>query len=209
MNASESTNAVALSERSKPVGKVRVLVVEDEASLRALLIRAATEWGFSATPASSGEIGVRRNETDPFDIAVLDLILPAMNGIDTLAQLRRTSPNIQGIILTGSATVAAAKAAIHLGVVEFLTKPCNRGELEQALERARRCVMNPLPTGTTQAEPAASAGPSWQEVERQHILAAVDRNGGDRAGTARELGISRKTLYNKLKEYLRQGFNIP
>jgi len=45
---------------------------------------------------------------------------------------------------------------------------------------------------------------NWAEVEREHILAAMARNAGEREVTARELGISRKTLYNKLKAYVRQ-----
>lgn len=209
MSMSDHANASEPAARSKPVAVVRVLVVEDEKSLRELLIRAAGEWGFSATPASSGELAARLNEAEPFDIAILDLCLPGMDGIETLARLRHQSPNIQGIILTGSATVPAAKAAIHLGVVEFLTKPCNRGELERALERARRRVANPAPLiGRDDAE-EQPPGASWEGVERQHILAAIDRNAGDRALTAHELGISRKTLYNKLKQYIRQGFSIP
>lgn len=209
MSIPERANASAPEARPKPLGAVRVLVVEDEKSVRELLIRTAGEWGFVATPASSGEIAARLNDAESFDIAILDLGLPGMNGIDTLARLRQRSPSIQGIILTGSATVPAAKAAIHLGVVEFLTKPCNRGELEQALERARRRVSNPTPVLSGDDCDQAPDGASWEQVERQHILAAIDRNTGDRALTARELGISRKTLYNKLKQYLRQGFSIP
>lgn len=197
------------SVRPKPVAATRVLVVEDEKPLRELLIRAAGEWGFSAIPASSGELAATLNEADPFDIAILDLCLPGMNGIETLARLRNQSPSIQGIILTGSATVPAAKAAIHLGVVEFLTKPCNRGELERALDRARSRVINPVPVVKYDDAEDQPAGASWEQVERQHILASIDRNAGDRALTARELGISRKTLYNKLKQYLRQGFPLP
>jgi DNA-binding NtrC family response regulator len=210
MSVSTPANASPAVARPKPVGAARVLVVEDEATLREQLVRAAAEWGFAATPASSGEIAARLNDTHDFDIAILDLSLPGMNGIDTLARLRQRSPNIQGIILTGSATVPAAKAAIHLGVVEFLTKPCNRGELEQALERARRRVAEPIPVvKNVEPDDARATRASWDEVERQHILAAIDRNGGDRGLSARELGISRKTLYNKLKDYLRQGFPIP
>ena len=209
MSIPGQASSSAAAARPKPVGAARVLVVEDEKSLRELLIRAAVEWGFSASPASSGELAARLNDAEPFDIAVLDLCLPGMNGIETLGRLRQQSPNIQGIILTGSATVPAAKAAIHLGVVEFLTKPCNRGELEKALERARRRVINPAPVVSADDAEEAPAGASWQQVERQHILAAIDRNAGDRALTARELGISRKTLYNKLKQYIRQGFPLP
>ena len=210
MSISTPANSSGAAARHKPVGASRVLVVEDEATLREQLTRAVADWGFSATPASSGEIAARLNDAHDFDIAILDLSLPGINGIDTLARLRQRSPNIQGIILTGSATVPAAKAAIHLGVVEFLTKPCNRGELEQALERARRRVAEPIPVmKNVEPDDVKTARASLDEVERQHILAAIDRNGGDRALCARELGISRKTLYNKLKGYLRRGFPIP
>lgn len=209
MSISERANASAPAARPKPLAAVRVLVVEDEKSVRDLLIRTAGEWGFVATPASSGEIGAKLNDAESFDIAILDLCLPGMNGIETLARLRQRSPNLQGIILTGSATVPAAKAAIHLGVVEFLTKPCNRGELERALDRARSRVINPVPLIKCDDADEQPAAASWEQVERQHILASIDRNSGDRALTARELGISRKTLYNKLKQYLRQGFPLP
>jgi len=210
MSISDHAGLAASPVRTKPTGNARLLVVEDEVSLRELLIRAAGEWGYSATPASSGELATRLNDARSFDIAILDLSLPGMDGIETLTRLRHRSPNIQGIILTGSATVPAAKAAIHLGVVEFLTKPCNRGELEQALERARRRVPDPMPVvrrGQTSDSPAQ--GEVLEDVERKHVLAAIDRNAGDRGLTARELGISRKTLYNKLKDYQRQGFAVP
>lgn len=192
-----------VSSHEKIVGQVRVLVVEDEASLREQLIRALTEWGLVATGASNGELAVQRTAAEPFDVAVLDLSLPGIDGIETLARLRTRTPNLQGIILTGSATVPAAQKAIRLGIVEFLTKPCNRGELEQAMDRARRRLQHGLPILLPE-DPAAR---NWADVEREHIMAALDRNGGERALTAKELGISRKTLYNKLKGYVRQRFS--
>lgn len=208
MSGGDAHDPACPSSRPRPPSQVRVLVVEDEVSLREQLIRAATDWGFPATPASSGEAAAKLNDAYPFDIAILDLGLPGMNGIDTLARLRHRAPNLQGIILTGSATVPAVKAAIHLGIVEFLTKPSNRGELEQALDRARRRVPSELPTVKRESDEHTPRPPArnWEEVERNHILAAVERNQGDRSLTAKELGISRKTLYNKLKAYLRQGF---
>lgn len=208
MSTFEPNDSAPISSRPKPPSQVRVLVVEDEVSLREQLIRALTDWGFPATPASSGESAAKLNDAHPFDIAILDLGLPGINGIDTLARLRQRAANLQGIILTGSATVPAVKAAIHLGIVEFLTKPSNRGELEQALDRARRRVPGELPAVKAELGESVPRAPArnWEEVERDHILAAVERNAGDRSRTAKELGISRKTLYNKLKAYLRQGF---
>lgn len=195
---------------SKPPAQVRVLVVEDEVSLREQLIRAVTDFGFPATPASSGESAAKLNDAHPFDIAILDLGLPGMNGIDTLARLRQRAPNLQGIILTGSPSVPAVKAAIHLGIVEFLTKPCNRGELEQALDRARRRLapLRPLVrTDRTEEGGGRKEAQTLEEVERTHVLAALAQNKGDRTTTAKQLGVSRKTLYNKLRDYIRQGFS--
>lgn len=207
MSTSDTHDPRHPAPSSKPPAQVRVLVVEDEVSLREQLIRAVADFGFPATPASSGESAAKLNDAHPFDIAILDLGLPGMSGIDALARLRQRAPNLQGIILTGSPSVPAVKAAIHLGVVEFLTKPSNRGELEQALDRARRRLPVELPV--VRPEPGAVAPPTqaanWEAVEREHILAAVERNGGDRTLTAKELGISRKTLYNKLKAYFRRG----
>jgi DNA-binding NtrC family response regulator len=177
------------------------LIVEDEKSLRDLLIRAVTEWEFSATPAWSGEEAVRLNQASPFDIAILDLVLPGVNGIETLDRLRESTPALQGIVLTGSASVEAARKAIHLDVVEFLTKPCNRGELEEAIDRARRRLPAILPAVNPGSQRALQASSTLEEVERHHVIAALERNKWDRRLTARELGISRKTLYNKIKGY--------
>ncbi|HSU66008.1 MAG TPA: helix-turn-helix domain-containing protein, partial [Tepidisphaeraceae bacterium] len=85
------------------------------------------------------------------------------------------------------------------------TKPADRGELERALDRARRRVPVVLPGRSRGVAPNAPASPlpTLEEVERRHILSVLSKNAGDRAVTARQLGVSRKTLYNKLKSYLR------
>jgi DNA-binding NtrC family response regulator len=157
----------------------------------------------------SGEDAIRLNAFIAFDIAILDLCLPGMDGIETLNQLRAQSPHLQGIVLTGSATVAAARRAIHLDVVEFLTKPATRGELEQAIERARRRLPVVLPTREVSAcTSGATETATLQDIEREHILAALKRHQGDRRATSAELGIARKTLYNRMKRYIAQGFGI-
>ena len=115
-------------------------------------------------------------------------------------------------MLTGFASVEAAKEAVHLDVVEFLTKPCHLGELERALDRALRRLSPPertVPDFETDADAALPAqGVTLHEVERQHILATLERHNGNRTATAMELGISRRTLYYKLEEYQKQGFRI-
>ena len=193
----------------RQITEARVVLVEDEARLRDLLLRALTGWGFVAVAARSGEEALRFHEAEPFDIAILDLNLPGIDGLETLRRLREKSPHLQGIILTGFASIESAKQAVHLDVVEFLTKPCHLGELEQALDRAlRRMAPTPPAVLDTPDLPMPAPGVTLEEVERQHIIAALRRNNGNRTATAQELGISRRTLYYKLEDYQKHGFVI-
>jgi DNA-binding NtrC family response regulator len=194
----------------------KVMVVEDEPRLRDLLTRAITGWGFMTTAARSGEEAIRHAPTEKPDIAVLDLNLPGIGGLETLQRLREQLPNIQAMVLTGFASIDAAKEAVHLDVVEFLTKPCHLGELEKALDRALRRL--PVPPSAAQellglqppepAELETNPEAPLHEIERQHILTALRRHAGNRTATAQALGISRRTLYYKLEEYQKQGFQI-
>ncbi|HEX5245178.1 MAG TPA: response regulator [Tepidisphaeraceae bacterium] len=185
---------------------VQVLVVEDEPRMRELLERAMRGWGFEVTTARSGEEAMRQLAEAVPDVVVLDLNLPGVDGLDFFSRFRERYPIVQGIVLTGFASLESARRAVHLDVVEFLTKPCHLGELEQALDRAIKRL--PAPMGITAAPPAprpGTQGMTLNQLEREHILAALDRNNGNRTATALELGISRRTLYYKLEEYQKQG----
>lgn len=197
----------------------RILVVEDVEQLRNLWLRALTEMGLHATGVRSGEDALRLVEQYAFGVAMLDLNLPGISGIELFERLREKHPEIAVIIITGYGTLEAAQRAIHLGVVEFLTKPCGLGELEVALVRAQsrfkegiqqRCEPIPPLVSLSDAslqEPPESAIPATMvEIERRTILEALDRNDGNRAATAKELGISVRTLFYRLAEYQRQGF---
>jgi DNA-binding NtrC family response regulator len=192
----------------RQINEARVLVVEDETRMRDLLVRAIGGWGFNISAARNGEEAIRMAEVQPFEIVLLDLNLPGIGGIETLQRLREKTPHLQAIILTGFASIEAAKQAVHLDVVEFLTKPCHLGELELALDRALR-RMSPTPPAVLDKPelPPPTEGMTLDEVERQHILMALRRNNGNRTATAQALGISRRTLYYKLEEYEKQGFS--
>jgi len=191
----------------RQVRDTRLLIIEDESRMRDLLLRACTGWGFEAAGARNGEEALRLSEEDEFDIAVLDLNLPGMDGLETLRRLRERSPDIAGIVLTGFASIDAAKRAVHLDVVEFLTKPCHLGELEQALDRAMRKNVTEagVPLSLPEARESETAV-TLEDVERLHILQTLSRNAGNRTAAAKELGISRRTLYYKLNEYQQQGY---
>lgn len=177
---------------------LNVLVVEDEAKMRDLLCRAIKGFGFFAEGVKSAEDALRLMEQNPRDAVVLDLNLPGMSGMEFFETLKNRWSTTQVIILTGFGDLESAKRAIHLDVVEFLTKPAHLGELERALDRARRrieTVRGGFPEITSD-KPEKLA-----DLERQHIMEVLERNNGNRAETAAALGISLRTLYYRLEEY--------
>lgn len=189
-----------------------VLVVEDEARLRELLLSAIPDMGFSVRGARSGEDALNMMASRPAGIVILDLNLPGMNGLEFFDLLHERWPGTRVVIMTGFGDLAAAQKAIRLGVADFLTKPASLGDLEAALELARRgcSAPTPAPVASVPPEPPEGGGTPassmrLEEVERLHILAVLDRNSGNRAATAAELGISVRTLYYRLAEFQRQG----
>ncbi|HVT88081.1 MAG TPA: response regulator [Tepidisphaeraceae bacterium] len=192
-----------------PTRTHRVLIVEDEQRLRELLAEMLPQMGFPATAARSGEEAMRLMESSPFDVILLDLQLPGIGGMDFFEQIHQRWPRTQVIVMTGFGDLPAARQAIRLDVVDFLTKPCPLGEIELSLERARRRLQSidrPLHSESAEIEPPDPTETTtlW-EVERQQILAALQRNDGNRTATATELGISRRTLHYRLREYRKLG----
>lgn len=200
-------------------GQRRVLIVEDEPRLRQMLQRAIRDMEFTVDSAPSGEEALSRLKQERFDILILDLNLPGMSGIELFERVHQQWPDIQGIVLTGYGDLEAARQAIRLNIVDFLSKPCSLADLEASLDRAMRraaALAGPQQsapelfqhTGELQGD-AAGSGTTLHDVERQHILATLSRHGGNREATAAELGISVRTLYYRLNEYQKQGHYAP
>ncbi len=203
-----------------PTGR-QVLVVEDEIRIRNMLNQALKEMGFHATLAPSAEAAAKLLAQQAFDIMILDLNLPGIDGLEFLTTIRRQHADLQVIILTGFGDLDAAKKAIHLDVVEFLTKPCALGNLEVALDRAckrqkRQIVDEPAPAlksvmqfdappSPPPVAPVPGSNQSLEELEQQHILGVLQKQNGNRAATAAELGISLRKLYYRLGEYQKKG----
>ena len=193
----------------------QVLLVEDETRLREMLTRAIHEMGFVPTAVPQAESALRQMDARPFDIIVLDLNLPGMNGLEFLEQAHARWPHTQAIILTGFGDLEAARQAIRLDVVDFLTKPCPLGELEVALDRARNRRLQsagephrpsfPPPDEPRDADDDMEPTASLEEMEQRHILSVLEKNNGNRTATAAELGISLRKLYYRLGQYQKQG----
>lgn len=194
---------------------IEVLIVEDEDRLRAGLMRALPSMGFAPVEAASAEAAIIQMEQHSCDVLLVDLKLPGMSGMDFFETVRGRWPHAQVIVVTGYGDLDAAKRAVHLDAVEFLTKPVTLAELEKAIGRAcqrrhevgrlRPVIQATLESASCRDSLTDDQPRSLQELERQHILAALTRNHGNRTAAAAELGISRRTLHYRLRDYQRLG----
>ncbi len=113
-----------------------VLIVDDEEMMRAMLSRELPRLGFRVTTAGSGEDGVRLAQNEEFAVAILDLYMPGLDGMETLKRLRQESPGTEVVLLTGHGTIEGAVAGMRAGAYDYLTKPCRLSELSAVLARA-------------------------------------------------------------------------
>ena len=181
-----------------------VLVVDDEVRLQRTLVRSVNELGFPATAVGSAEQALVVLQEETISIALVDLNLPGMEGQPLLETMAGLNSTVVPIVLTGFGDLAAAQAAIRFGAVDFLTKPCRLGELERALDRARRRLKRFGVDQTDASLPPEPVPVTLKELERQHILKTLAHFEGDRDATAKALGISRRTLYYRLARYREQ-----
>ncbi len=106
------------------MGKVtRILIVDDDPHIRGAVRIALTEEGYLPTEAKSGEEGINLIRENTFDMVIIDLRLPDMDGIEFLKICKRNSPNCIAILLTAYGSVGTAVEALKAGANDYITKP--------------------------------------------------------------------------------------
>lgn len=119
-------------ERATP----RILVVDDDEGVREYLAAVLDRAGYEVADAPTGEDALDRALRAPPDLVTLDVILPGIDGLETLRRLKQAHPAVRVIMLSGHAPVGAEDEALRLGAQGFLRKPFEREQLERAVERA-------------------------------------------------------------------------
>lgn len=114
---------------------MHILVVDDEEAQRTLLAGFLEKKDYTVTTAASGKEAIEKNRTAGFDLAILDLKMPEIDGVETMAKMKEIDPETDFIILTGYGTVESAVEAMKLGAYDYLNKPINLDELELMIER--------------------------------------------------------------------------
>jgi DNA-binding response OmpR family regulator len=113
---------------------MRILVVEDEARIRAFLARAFEAEGFVVDVAPDGETGLKLALSGSYEIVILDLLLPARDGLDVLQDLHQRRPGLPVLILSARSDLATKLRGFELGAVDYMAKPFS---LDELLARAR------------------------------------------------------------------------
>lgn len=125
----------------------RVLIVDDEPLIRWSLAQALSDRGCSAVQADSRQATIEAvsQAAAPFDVAVLDLLLPDSNDLAVTLHLRRVTPNTQIILMTALGTPEIERQARDAGVYGIVGKPFELGDLTSMVLEAHRCRNHGLP----------------------------------------------------------------
>lgn len=114
-----------------------ILIVEDDADINGLLEKLLTKAGYHVRPAFSGSEGEMCLEQYPYDLVLLDLMLPGVTGEELVAQIRRSS-TVPIIIISAKASVADRIDLLKLGADDFICKPFDLGEVLARVEAQLR-----------------------------------------------------------------------
>jgi len=115
----------------------KILLVDDEKDFLEVMAERLTARGMNVSTADSALEALRLVETETFDAIILDLQMPAMDGIETLKALKQKRPELQIILLTGHATIKKGIEAMKMGAMDFIEKPADVAALTDKIKQAQ------------------------------------------------------------------------
>jgi len=131
----------------------RILLVDDEANVRTVFSDVLRKESYTVKGVKDGPEAIKAIDEETFDLALVDLRMPKMDGIKVLENIKKTKPEIPVIIYTGYGSITTAVEAMRKGAFDYLNKPFSPEELKssirKALEGARgqNSILSPLPSG--------------------------------------------------------------
>ena len=162
----------------KESARIKVLIAEDEEMLGDVLEQFLSSRGHDVTVVRDGRAALDALRREPFDVALLDIVMPEMDGLEVLRQVIEDPAPPQVIIITGNGTIETAITAIRLGAYDYLSKPYRMAEIDvlvrrawekRQLSRQNALLQTNLERATGVAEVITRYGPM------QAILALVER----------------------------------
>jgi DNA-binding NtrC family response regulator len=190
--------------------KARILVVDDEEIVVRSCLRILGEGDYVAEGVHSGEEALRRIEEHPYDVVILDIMMPKVDGLEVLRRVKESHPDIDVIMVTGLSQIDTAVRSMKLGAFDYLPKPFDPDELKvvvgRALER-RRLLQENLSlksevSSRYRLENIIGSSPAMQAVYRLIAKCAPTNSTillTGESGTGKEL-IARAVHYNSLRK---------
>ncbi len=190
--------------------KARILVVDDEEIVVRSCLRILGEGDYEAEGVQSGEEALRRIEEHPYDVVILDIMMPKVDGLEVLRRVKESHPDIDVIMVTGLSQIDTAVRSMKLGAFDYLPKPFDPDELKvvvgRALER-RRLLQENLSlksevSSRYRMENIIGSSPAMQAVYRLIAKCAPTNSTillTGESGTGKEL-IARAVHYNSLRK---------
>src|SRR5437879_11797480 len=121
-----------------PHQTLRVLFVDDEKSLQEFMRSELPRLGHETTVSPDGRSALKVLEKSTFDVAILDLRMPGMTGIEVLEHLKQVAPSTEAIDVTAHHSIETAIDAMRLGAFDYITKPCKLVEIEAILQKVAK-----------------------------------------------------------------------
>lgn len=115
---------------------IDLLIVDDDAEYRSTVARRFSRRGYRIQEAADGESALELAAHRQYHVAVVDLVMPGLSGLDLLQKLQAGSPDCEVVMLTGQGTIETAVEAMKRGACDFLTKPFPLAELEVVVQKA-------------------------------------------------------------------------
>src|SRR6476469_4879564 len=153
---------------------IDLLIVDDDVELRETLVTRFARQNFAVQSAGNGEEALGLAERRNFDVAVFDMMMPGMTGLELLEKFKGSHPECEIILLTGQGSIESAVEAMKLGAFDYLQKPFALKDLEavaaKAYERRQlRKENTQLKALVKRAEPAnemVGKSPAMEEIFR-------------------------------------------
>jgi len=114
-----------------------VLIVDDDRSVRDSLRKILEKEGYNVSDVESGEVALHSIRRLSPEVALVDLKMPGMNGIEFVKKLKRTAPDVEAVVMTGYGTIETAVEAMREGAYDFITKPFKRHTILSSLRKAQ------------------------------------------------------------------------
>jgi DNA-binding response OmpR family regulator len=116
--------------------KPRILLVDDEEMYLEYLSKRLINRGYDVTKCLTGEEALQKVTTANFDVIILDVLLPGIDGIETLREINKCKPLSEVIMLTGHTSLESGIEGMQLGAFDYLRKPCDTEELVAKIDQA-------------------------------------------------------------------------